>query len=178
MLDLTDLRRGLPAISPAWGNALVEVAGVCLESQGHSPGVRLAIKGLINNSFSLFWPVVTDQAIRAWADLQEATEYGATAIAVLLAKRELGFEVIERSAKGTGIDYWLGHEVDGPPFQRKARLEISGILKADGSDGEVARTISARVREKLNQTQPSSGSLTAYVIVLEFGRPLAEAQKT
>ena len=69
--------------------------------------------------------MVTNQTFRTWADLQEATEYGATAISVLLAKKELGYEVVERSVKGTGI--WLGHEANG------FRAVTGGILRL-GSD--------------------------------------------
>ena len=87
--------------------------------------------------------------------------------------------MIERSVKGTGIDYWLGHEAEGPPFQHKARLEISGILSVEGSYSDVEKAVSKRVRDKLKQTaDSSSGSLPAYVIVVEFGSPLGQVQKT
>ena len=127
---------------------------------------------------ALAWPRVTDQTLRTWADLQEATEYGATAIAALLAKQELGYAVVERSAKGTGIDYWLGDDAEGPPFQNKARLEVSGILRVEGSARNVETAVARRVRAKQRQTQSSRGSLPACVIVVEFGSPLAEVQIT
>lgn len=178
MLDLNELGNGLPAITPEWGGALAQAAGVCLESQGHRQGVLLRVAGYVNNTYPLDWPLINDQVRRTWADLQEATEYGATAIAVLLVKKEAGYAVVERSAKGTGIDYWLGHEAEGPPFQSKARLEVSGILSVEGSDSDVEKAVAKRVREKRKQTQPSSGSLPAYVVVVEFGSPLGEVQKT
>ena len=65
-----------------------------------------------------------------------------------------------------------------PPFQNKARLEVSGILSVEGSDIDVERAVAKRVREKLKQTQSSSGPLPAYVVVVEFGSPLGEVQKT
>jgi hypothetical protein len=178
MLDLNKLRNGLPAITPEWGRVLAQVAGVCLESQGHSQGVLLRVSGYVDNTYTLTWPPVSDQALRTWADHQEATEYGATAIAVLLTKKELGYAVVERSAKGTGIDYWLGDETEGPPFQKKARLEVSGILSVKGNVRDVEKAVAKRVREKLKQTQSSSGSLPAYVVVIEFGSPLGEVRKT
>lgn len=82
---------------------------------------------------------------------------------------------MERSAKGTGIDYWLGDDAEGPPFQNKARLEVSGILRAEGN---VETVVSGRVRAKQRQTQRSSGTLPACVVVVEFGSPLAEVQVT
>ena len=177
MLDLNDLSRGLPAITPSWGATLAEMAGVCLESQGHEQGAQLRIIGYTQNSYTLSWPDINYQTLQTWRDLQEATQFGATAIAVLLGKVEVGYSVVERSVKGTGIDYWMGDESDGPPFQHKARLEISGILRVDGDSRTVRRRVSARVREKLKQTDPSDGLIPAYVIVVEFGSPIAEVQR-
>ena len=174
MIDLNELGQGLPAITPAWGSAMAEAAGVCLESQGHTQGVLLGVTGHVNSSHVLAWPPIGGHARRSWADLQEATEYGATAIAVLLVKREAGYAAVERSAKGTGIDYWLGHEAEGPPFQNKARLEVSGILSAQDAQRDVAK----RVREKMNQAQSSGSSLPTYVVVVEFGSPLSQVQTT
>ena len=173
MLDLNELEQGMPAITPAWGVAMAEAAGVCLESQNHARGVELQVIGHISKRYILDWPAITLQAYRAWNNLQEATEYGATAIAVLLSKNELGYSAVERSRQGTGIDYWMAQS-DDVPFQRQARLEISGILNA-GDD--VARAVKARVNQKLRQTARSGSSLPTYVIVVEFGSPIAEAQE-
>ena len=176
MLDLNELNRGLPAITPEWGQVLAQVAGVCLELRNHHQGVQLLVRGDVKETHSLRWPFITDQAFRTWADRQEAVEYGATGMAVLLAKKELGYAAAERSAKGTGIDYWLGHETEGPPFQHKARLEISGILDVEGSDAVVKQALARRVRSKLRQTQSSGTSIQVYVIVVEFITPLAEVR--
>ena len=170
MLDLNELGDGLPAITPSFGKALAEAAGVCLESQGHAVLTQITIRGHVSIEHPLVWPQVTEQTLRTWNDPDEATEYGATGIAVLLARQELGYLVIERSVKGTGIDYWMGDESDALSFERKARLEISGIRSGSSS------AVRDRVRQKLQQTTPSDGSLTAFVIVVEFGTPLAEVQ--
>jgi hypothetical protein len=93
---------------------------------------------------------------------------GAEGVAILLIRRETGYVAIERAAIGTHIDRWLGHESDAPYFQRKARLEVSGILR--GSDGDVRR----RVREKMDRLALTGDRLPAYVVVVEFSGPLAE----
>ena len=134
MLDLNELSNGLPAVTPEWGSTLAQVAGVCLELKGHAQGVHLHIDGQISGPFALAWPAVSDQARRTWADRQEATEYGATAIATMLITNETDYMVIERAVKGTGIDYWLGYDTGEPAFQNKARLEVSGILSVEGTD--------------------------------------------
>lgn len=171
MLDLNELGNGLPAITPSFGKVLAEVAGVCLESQGHTQFTAIVVRGYIDDEFRLSWPQVTEQTRRTWNDPEEATEYGATAIAVLLSRRELGYLAIERSPKGTGIDYWLGEESDALSFECKARLEISGIRV--GSSTQVR----ARVRQKLQQTSPSDGPLPVFVVVVEFSIPTAEVQR-
>ena len=169
-LNLSDLSHGLPAISPAFGAALAQAAGVCLESQHHSPGVQLPVTGYRKNVYLLDWPQITEQILRCFNDPQEATEFGAVAVAILLARNEIGYSVIERSRKGTGFDYWIGEESE-LPFARQARLEVSGIRK--GGNREVA----ARVNEKLKQIARSGDSPPGYVIVVEFGTPLAEVRK-
>ena len=173
LLNLNDLGNGaIPGISGRLGAAMAEAGGVCLESQGHAQGVRLSVRGLRNGAYSLDWPPIDDQSRRSWNDPDEATEYGAAGIAAMLAKREIGYTVIKRSAKGTGFDYWLGDESDVLTFESKAILEVSGIRK--GNDG----AIRARVWQKLHQTDISDQlGLPAYVIVVEFGSPVAEVQE-
>jgi len=170
MLNLNELEKGLPAITPEFGKALAQAGGVCLESQEHSQGKHLEVKGDYINRYQLVWSEITEQAIRCWNDPEVATEHGAVGIAVLLAKKEIGFSVIERSRKGTGFDYWLGED-SSYPFQNKARLEISGIRAGNDS------SIRSRVNQKIKQTDKSDGVLPAYVIVVEFSQPLAEMRK-
>ena len=173
MLDLNELAKGrFPAITEAIGATFAEAAGVCLESQGHSPGVQLTIRGDRSGSYTLEWTPVSLQArTRAWNDTEEATEFGAAGVAILLAEKELGYVAIYRSRKGTGFDYWLGDDPDIPFPEPKALLEVSGIRR--GND----RIIRARVRQKLNQVeQVKASSLPAYVIVVEFSHPIAEVR--
>ncbi len=175
VLDLNELGDGsIPGITPEWGAMLAQGAAVCLESQEHAQGVMLAVRGDVMSSQPVTWSPVTDQALRTWAEPRVATERGAEAIAVLLAQRETDHTVIEMSRQGTGFDFWLGEE-SGIALQRKARLEVSGIRQ--GNDGDVR----ARVRQKLRQIERYNsryGDMQAWVIVVEFGRPLAEVHMT
>jgi len=89
-------------------------------------------------------------------------------IAALLMPYLTGLTVIERSIKGTsfGFDFWLG-SIDDPNslFQRKARLEVSGIRRGSES------IIKSRVKMKLEQISPSDTLSPGYVCVVEFGTP-------
>ena len=171
MLDLNNLCNGdIPAISPSVGACFAEAGGVCLEQNGHDRGKTLSVRGYRHNRHTLSWPLITSQSLASWNDLEQATEFGAVAVAVMVAKAEIGYEILRQSRKGTGFDYWIGSASD-EGFVDKAGLEISGILNGDD------RTIKARVKEKLTQTEQSDQSqLEMYVIVVEFGRPLAEVQ--
>ena len=171
MLDLCTLSEGLPAISPEFGKHLAHAGAVCLESQGHEQGTGLQVRGLKEEEHALQWPAVTDQIQRGLNDPEDATEHGALGIAILLIKMLVGYSVILRSRRGTGFDYWLG-DTTSPPFQDKARLEVSGIRRGDD------KLVKNRVSQKLKQTNASDNSgLSAYVVVVEFGRPLADVRQ-
>jgi len=187
-LLLTKLGEGLPAITPSFGSALAEACAVCLEEQNHSQAVELTINGDIRAKFKLYWQPLTEQMLRCWNDEEFTTEQAAYGIAFLIIRQLTDLTVIERSRKGTGFDYWLGTEpalkTDSPsqvtgesrrgenedselPFQNKVRLEVSGIRKGDDS------RIRARVKQKIEQTNPSDGKFPAYIIVVEFSKPLS-----
>lgn len=168
-LDLNDLGRppGLPALTPATGQSLVEAASVCLANRHHKSGKTLKVFGTQNTEFRLEWPKVTKQMERTHNDLQDATEDGACAIAISLSRELKGLTVILRSWKGPGFDYWLGKD-SGGMFQNKTRLEVSGILKGEESN------IQSRIKEKIEQTKKSdSTGFGAIVCVVEFGTPQA-----
>ena len=171
MLDLNVLANGhIPAITPSRGGVMGETAGLCLESHSHPQGVLLQVQGGSGRSYALYWPIVTNQTHLTY-DMKEATEEGSVGVAILLIMSETGLRTVERSVIGTGVDYWLGTG-STPPFEYAARLEISGIF--EGSES----AIRARVKQKLNQTRRSvSSGLQAYVIVVEFSRPIAEVRK-
>lgn len=168
-LNLEDLSQGCPGLTPVYSAALAEASAVCLASQGHDSGVVLEVTGDMTETLCLHWPEVTEQMQRCWHDEEYTTEQGAYGIACLLIQRLTPFTIIERSIKGTGFDYWLGDKADPAalPFQRRVRLEVSGIRRGN------ANRIRARVEQKKRQTQRSDGSLPAYVIVVEFSAPVA-----
>ncbi|QDU42270.1 hypothetical protein Mal52_07260 [Symmachiella dynata] len=172
-LDLHLLGGKIPGLTDSLGQMHAEAAAVCLEHNEHAQGVSLLVKG-DSQIFPLSWPKVTHQMLRAYADLQDATEMGACGIAILLIMEMTDLTVVERSWKGTGFDYWLGRsdEHDGLPFQNRARLEVSGLL--DGSDSR----LTSRVRQKLEQTKISDSTrLPAFVIVVDFGPPKAQLEE-
>nr|VFJ47776.1 MAG: hypothetical protein BECKDK2373C_GA0170839_101926 [Candidatus Kentron sp. DK] len=167
-LDLKELHEGAAGITPRFGAVLSEAASVCLDDQQTGNPVNMELSGSIMGNINVGWDVPTLQAKRCYADLEVATEHGAYGIAALLIRHFSDCEVVERSRKGTGFDYWIGEKGgDDKLFQRKARLEVSGIRK--GTIGD----IESRVRRKQEQTKRTAGTIPAIVAVVEFGRPHA-----
>jgi hypothetical protein len=145
---------------------LLETARVCLDHNGHVAPTMLRTNGSFTHDYQLEWDPASDEEKRTHADLDVATEYGAYGMAFLLLLDLTEHTVIERSAKGTGFDYWLGDRGD-LAFQKKARLEISGILANP-------KSLTGRVSRKERQTLRSDYTqLPAYVVVVEFSSPAA-----
>jgi hypothetical protein len=161
------LKAGDFGLTQACGSVLAEAAAFCLYQHKHPTPVVFTVNGDMSQSGFLVWDAVTQQHGATYADLPEATELGACGIAILIATRITGVQFVQRSVRAPGVDYWLG---DGPDdhglLQRKARLEVSGIL--EGREAEIRR----RLKQKLAQTGPSnSTSLPAYVAIVEFSAP-------
>lgn len=114
---------------------IADAAIVYLDNQKHNSGVALKVSGRLNGKIILSWTdEITNQIKDTWNDLQYATEDGAIYIAIVIIHFFTPLKVIKQSQKGTGFDYWLGEkENKNYPFQEKARLEISGILKGNNT---------------------------------------------
>jgi hypothetical protein len=168
-IDISEIKKGLPGLTVACGAYLYEGCIVSLKKSGHNnKNTILYVDGDRQEECILIWDDKDDEQLgRAWADQTEATEQGAVCLVILIAINYTGYTVVERAVKGTGFDYWLGN-ADDILFQKKARLEVSGIFR--GNNG----LVNTRYRQKTRQTNPSdSMGLPAYVGVVEFSKPLA-----
>ncbi|HBE20697.1 MAG TPA: hypothetical protein DEG17_02235 [Cyanobacteria bacterium UBA11149] len=168
-LAIAKLEQGLPAITPAFGAALAEACAVCLNDQGHTPGVEITVKGDFTAVFKLYWQEVTDQMLRCWNDSEYTTEQAAYGIAFLVIQELTDYTIIQRSRQGTGFDYWLGKKTETNEllFQNALRLEVSGIRKGDDS------RVKTRVKLKVEQVCSRDKALPAYIAIIEFSKPLA-----
>ncbi|PSB48129.1 hypothetical protein C7B67_18280 [filamentous cyanobacterium Phorm 6] len=177
ILSLNDLRENKPE-RPGWsltfGAICADAAAVCLDERGHSMPVMLTVEGLETCEIQIQGDAIDDTIRRFRADREVATEYGAYGITALIMPHLTGLTIIERSVKSKdlGFDFWLGSLADSATlFQRKARLEVSGIRQ--GSDS----LIQTRVNIKLEQIRPSDDVAPGYVSVVEFGTPKARVVK-
>jgi hypothetical protein len=167
-MRLAALAEGMPGLTTAAGQTLAEAAAVCLEDQKHPSGVRLQRGGMMPDDMHVEWLPVDEQQRRCYADMQEATEWGACGVAVLVVREVTGLVVVDRSKKGSGFDYWLGEkDSDNLPFAGTSRLEVSGILT--GTQTQIA----SRIKQKKDQMKPTDHLASGFVAVIEFGTPTA-----
>ena len=166
-IDVCRIKEGFPGVSPASATHMYEAFMVCMNHYSHPETVSLPVEGQ-NESVKLTWCNQCDDVIeRTYADMQYTTEHGAVCLAIMLTTAYTSYTVIERSRKGTGFDYWLGKK-DSLLFQKKARLEVSGILQGDDND------MKNRYDAKVIQTEQSDDTLLpAYISIIEFSRPKA-----
>jgi hypothetical protein len=172
-LTFDDLIEGELGLTQTAGAYFAEAASYCLHCHKHANPVRVLLSGDLSGEMSLSWIAISDAHFRTHADLEESTEYGAYAIGIIIAAKVTGFSCVERSAKGTGIDFWLaGNSDERGIFQHSARLEVSGIFRG------AEKTILTRVEQKLSQTIPTdSQGLPVYVAVVEFSSPEVRLRK-
>lgn len=166
MLDLGALAQGSPpGITPAMGQFVAEAASVVMEHNQHSSGVVLPVQAKRSRKkYAVTWPTLHADAKRTY-NLPDAAQHGACGIAFLLAQDITPYKIIERSWTRTGIDYWLGQNNPSNPFQKAARLEVSGIVNNPAA-------VAPRTRSKAKQTAQSANSgLPAFVAIVEFGQP-------
>lgn len=149
----------------------VDACMVCLDNQQHYTPIKLKLieNGDLKDVQFRWNRQLNDQIRRTWRDLYEATEYGATGLAILLVIKRTPYTILERSVRGAGFDYWLLDKESAQSseliMQGNARLEISGILNAEKNS-----LIQARVKEKLNQVSPDT-TFPTLIVVAEFSRP-------
>jgi hypothetical protein len=164
-LDLSSLAVGMPGLTPALGTVMAEASSVCLDGEGHARVLNLRVDGDFEEEFVLQRLEVDEQMVSSYQFATTATERGACGIAILAVGEITSYTVLQEARRGTHFDYYLGPR-DGFLFQGAARLEVSGLRRADEA------AIRERVRAKLKRMGRLGEHLPGFVAVVEFSRPL------
>jgi hypothetical protein len=151
-------------LSPGFRLYIEEAVRFCLDYNNHLAGKVLEVDGHYQGRFELRWIALARNYWNAFADCQAAVEHAAYGIAFLLMLTLTEHRVIQRSAKGTGFDFWLGNR-GVPGFQNHARLEISGILLGP------SRVRSRGLEKQVQSRRSDSTGLPVYVVIVEFSHP-------
>lgn len=174
LLDLSEITYGYYGLTEVYGAHLLEACIATLWLHNHRTHHKFTITGAFPRTFKIVYPEEkkTTQLANSWKDKKLATEKGAECIGILLALKLTKYEVIERAVQTTGIDFWIGNPDEGLLFQKKARLEVSGIFEGNDAD------IDSRFNNKIRQTEQSNDSLLpAYISVTEFSAPRSKFGK-
>ncbi len=110
----------------------------------------------------------------SWKDLKEATEYGATAIALLILIHFEKCDFVERLPQTAIGDYFLKKgDLENKDTENEIFLEISGIFKEHSK-----QAINVRLGQKKKQliNKPIVG-LYVLIAVIEFSTPKAKIIK-
>lgn len=170
-LNLEELRAGLPTLRKSYCCACLEASIFCLQFHKHRSGIIANSLSQNEKRYQLLWNAINDTGFEdTWEDRIEAVEYGASCIAVLIALKITKCNTVKRSARKSGIDFWIGEssliEKSAIHMQKMARLEISGIL--NGNESKVKQ----RIKQKRIQVKQSDDTgLPVFIIVVEFSQP-------
>ncbi len=147
-LSLESLCSGIPTLTNNKASYLKDACIWCLTTCKHPNGVKIKCEVCDDSAlYNIKWndDVDLDAILRTY-NLDDAVEYGAEAIALLLIREKTSFTAIQRAVRTSGIDYWLGYKnknLNSLFSMADARLEISGILMERGSN-----TIKNRIKLK------------------------------
>ncbi|MEM1325710.1 MAG: hypothetical protein AAGI23_07145 [Bacteroidota bacterium] len=170
--DLYELAKQVSGITEVVGNFFAEAAQVCLELNGHQSGVEINLQGLYQEKIALEWDRKLDkETFIRWKDEKEATEYGATAIALLLVLHFGGYKFAERSPQFSIGDFYLKDTLlTNNRTNNEAFLEISGIFKTIKGN-----TVDIRINQKRKQlSKKPIEDETVLIAVVEFSVPKAK----
>lgn len=167
ILQLSDLQKGMPGISPVEGAFLQENAVVALHKANHHTPTKMFLSGIANKDIQLSWEdSVNQQMLNSYNDEKENAEFAAAGISALLTPHLTDYTIISRARIGWGFDFWLGQE-DSPLFM--AVLEVTGMNKETQHN-----SMTKRIAEKRSQVKASDIlKLPQYISVVELSTPKA-----
>ncbi len=163
----------VPALTSSFAGLMQEAVVMCMSEYQHLSGVSCDVRDLkeVLTRTQIVWAIeLTDNIVRAFGSATAAAELAGEGIAILAILTMTSYTIIERSIKGTGVDFWLGDEANTTEdvIQREARMEVKGRTRI-----EFDKDIRSAVRKGVRQTERSAASkLPACVILTEFSRPV------
>lgn len=153
--------------------AWAEAAAVCLDAVGHGCTVEASIEGIPGVLRVILDAPTADEAMRkTHRNLKDATELGAVAV-IASVVHDLSDELIlDQAVEGTRIDYWLGRRGEGPLYQKKSRIEISGILREAPNN-----TTEYRIHKKRERLRKNPDERNATIAIVVFSAPKAVMER-
>ncbi len=166
-------REGHPGLTAVEAASLVEAACVCADHVGHPLPQIISLSGARRLRPQILGPVVDNQMRRTHADIQDATERGAMALAISVLATTHQLVVYERSPKnGYGFDYYLGpaEEADAGDGDGNFFADATHTVEVSGTTQDDPSELSNRVTAKVNRLRTRRQPFPAFVFVFDFFR--------
>ena len=151
-----------PGFTEAISQAYAEAAAVCLSRHHSSPrSLGVSSEGG-SRDYTVEWSQADDALQRAYANRDDATEFGAYGLALSAAEAFFGLLAVSRADVRTGADYYLAAQPSPDSLENLIRLEVSGTDR--GTSPMVAR----RLREKVEQLRRGDPNGPAFAVAVGF----------
>lgn len=151
-------------LEPAILATFCSAAAVVLQRFHTSPHAVAVVDGDALHTTTLLWSRPDTRALATHANLLDATEHGAYALAIASLCRLGPYTVVARAQHGTGAYFVLAHA--GREEEPWAMLEVSRIARGDGP------AVAARLRRKLAQVSARAHDGPRPAAVVRLQRPL------
>lgn len=161
--QLHERHEGLPNPDcESWARA----AEVCLAHHGAPPTVFSVDNDGARVRRELRWNAPDSRQRSAWANPDNATEYGSYPLAIAALEGTHGLFAMERTDTKTGADWYVGppgtEKAAGGDIEDWTRFEVSGLQSGDRPK------VAARVRRKIKQAAKGRSDRPAMVGVVGF----------
>lgn len=162
-LNLADLDRRHPGLTPAIAACYREAASVCLDRHHRPPTVFAADCFETCYPLDVSWLPTDVVQHRAWRNETETTELGAYCLALAALEETHGLVAVLRAETRTGADYYVAAPEDfADHIETCLRLEVSGLDRGERSD------IRKRLNTKLRQAMKGHCDTPALVSIVAF----------
>ncbi|UBF29285.1 hypothetical protein K9N68_16490 [Kovacikia minuta CCNUW1] len=162
LLPLQNMAERHQALTPSVAGSYLEAARVCLDQHHVSPKEFTLENDKIESIAKLEWESADNRIQAAWANVIDATEAGAYALAIAATELLKGMVAVHRAETMTGADYYIapaGEELED--LEHWWRLEVSGT---HSDKSEVKR----RLRVKIDQARQGNSNRPALAAVIGF----------
>lgn len=162
-LQLRNLDRRHPGLTPAVAATYCEAAAVCLSKHHEPPKDARVTNNEDKSTTPLDWDPPAQRTLDAWANDTDATEAGAYACVLAAVEMTKRLVAVRRAETRTGADYYVA------PYGASAQdLEECYRLEVSGSDAVTEKALHARLRQKLEQAANGASNLPAIAGVVCF----------
>lgn len=162
LLPLQNMADRHQALTPSVAGSYLEAARVCLDRHHSSPKEFTLENNRVESIAEVEWETADRRIQAAWANVDDATEAGAYALAIAATELLKGMVAVHRAETRTGADYYIAPVGVGlEDLEHWWRLEVSGT---HSEKSEVKR----RLRIKLEQARQGKSNLPALASVIGF----------